>query len=237
MSNYDPIARFYHEKWAHNFHPSAIRMLSPFFHSHARPGARVLDVCCGSGEIAAHWRTRGYRVFGFDGSLQMLKQVAHPLHVQSDARSLPFRAKTFEFAYATFDIVNHLLQDQDLLEMFLEVRLSLTENGAFVCDYLTESAYTKAWTQSLSEIHEDSAVFLRGGYNEMTRFAYTDITLFNLTENSLYKRVDTRVQQRCYPQATLRALAQQAGFSQIEITPVEGGDDFAFGREVLLAKR
>jgi ubiquinone/menaquinone biosynthesis C-methylase UbiE len=236
MSDYDAIARFYHQKWAHHFHPSAIRMLSPLLQRHASPEARILDVCCGSGEIAAHLRTRGYYVFGFDGSFQMLKQASHPLHVQSDARSLPFRPASFEAAYATFDILNHLLQEEDLLAMFREVRSCIRDTGVFICDYLTETAYAKAWMHSSSEVHDESAVFLRGGYNEATRFAYTDITLFERTDEGLYRRVDTRVQQRCHEQATLKSLATKAGFSQIEITPVEGGDDFAFGREVLLLK-
>jgi methylase of polypeptide subunit release factors len=47
---------------------------------HLKPGASVLDLCCGSGEAAAPWLAAGYAVTGLDVSPHALDLAAqrHP---------------------------------------------------------------------------------------------------------------------------------------------------------------
>ena len=47
---------------------------------HLKPGAAVLDFCCGSGEAAAPWLAAGYAVTGLDVSPRALDLAAqrHP---------------------------------------------------------------------------------------------------------------------------------------------------------------
>ena len=47
---------------------------------HLKPGAAVLDLCCGSGEAAAPWLSAGYAVTGLDVSPRALDLAAqrHP---------------------------------------------------------------------------------------------------------------------------------------------------------------
>ena len=68
----------------------------------ATPGARLLDVGCGTGHHLARYRRQGYEVVGVDGSAEMLARARAanpdiPLQ-EADLQALPF-------ADATFDVV------------------------------------------------------------------------------------------------------------------------------------
>ena len=71
------------------------------------PGARALDLCCGTGDIAFALAQRGAEVTGLDFSPQML-EVAAARHLKSPVSNLKFQqgdAQQLPFAENTFDIV------------------------------------------------------------------------------------------------------------------------------------
>jgi demethylmenaquinone methyltransferase/2-methoxy-6-polyprenyl-1,4-benzoquinol methylase len=75
-----------------------------------RPGDRVLDVCCGTGDLALAAARAGGRVTGVDFSAQMLARAERKAPefdwVQADAADLPFPDGSFETATVGFGIRN-----------------------------------------------------------------------------------------------------------------------------------
>jgi demethylmenaquinone methyltransferase/2-methoxy-6-polyprenyl-1,4-benzoquinol methylase len=75
-----------------------------------RPGDRVLDACCGTGDLALADRDAGGTVVGVDFSEAMLKRArakAPELEwVQADATSLPFEDGQFEAVTVGFGVRN-----------------------------------------------------------------------------------------------------------------------------------
>ena len=74
------------------------------------PGDRVLDACCGTGDLAIEAERRGGRVVGLDFSERMLER-ARPKSgtiewVQGDALSLPFADGEFDAATVGFGVRN-----------------------------------------------------------------------------------------------------------------------------------
>ncbi len=74
------------------------------------PGDRVLDACCGTGDLAIEAERRGGRVVGLDFSARMLER-ARPKSgtiewVQGDALDLPFEDATFDAATVGFGVRN-----------------------------------------------------------------------------------------------------------------------------------
>jgi len=74
------------------------------------PGDRVLDACCGTGDLAVEAERRGGRVVGVDFSERMLER-ARPKSgtiewVQGDALSLPFADGEFDAATVGFGVRN-----------------------------------------------------------------------------------------------------------------------------------
>jgi demethylmenaquinone methyltransferase / 2-methoxy-6-polyprenyl-1,4-benzoquinol methylase len=75
-----------------------------------RPGDRVLDACCGTGDLALADRDAGGRVVGVDFSEAMLKRARAKAPdiewVQADATSLPFDDAQFDAVTVGFGIRN-----------------------------------------------------------------------------------------------------------------------------------
>jgi demethylmenaquinone methyltransferase / 2-methoxy-6-polyprenyl-1,4-benzoquinol methylase len=75
-----------------------------------RPGARVLDACCGTGDLALADRAAGGDVLGVDFSGRMLERARRKAPdvewVQADATALPFEDETFDAVTVGFGIRN-----------------------------------------------------------------------------------------------------------------------------------
>ena len=74
------------------------------------PGDRVLDACCGTGDLALEAERRGGRVVGLDFSKAMLERAALKSGtiewVQGDALALPFGEAEFDAATVGFGVRN-----------------------------------------------------------------------------------------------------------------------------------
>ena len=90
------------------------------------PGARALDLCCGTGDIAFALAQRGANVTGLDFSAQML-EVAAERHLKSqisnlkfqegDAQQLPFADNSFDIVTVGYGLRNLLSWERGLEEM------------------------------------------------------------------------------------------------------------------------
>jgi demethylmenaquinone methyltransferase/2-methoxy-6-polyprenyl-1,4-benzoquinol methylase len=74
------------------------------------PGDRVLDACCGTGDLAVECERRGGRVVGLDFSDPMLERARKKSGaiewVQGDALALPFEDGVFDAATVGFGVRN-----------------------------------------------------------------------------------------------------------------------------------
>jgi demethylmenaquinone methyltransferase/2-methoxy-6-polyprenyl-1,4-benzoquinol methylase len=74
------------------------------------PGDRVLDACCGTGDLAVEAERRGGRVVGLDFSERMLERARRKSGaiewVQGDALALPFADREFDAATVGFGVRN-----------------------------------------------------------------------------------------------------------------------------------
>jgi demethylmenaquinone methyltransferase/2-methoxy-6-polyprenyl-1,4-benzoquinol methylase len=87
------------------------------------PGARALDLCCGTGDIALALAQRGAEVVGLDFSAPMLavadqrKCGINPVFVQGDALKIPFPDDSFDIVTMGYGLRNLASWEQGLAEM------------------------------------------------------------------------------------------------------------------------
>ena len=85
------------------------------------PDDRVLDACCGTGDLALAARAEGGRVTGLDFSERMLERARHKTAeiewVQGDLLALPFEAASFDACTVGFGLRNVDDLDRALSEL------------------------------------------------------------------------------------------------------------------------
>jgi demethylmenaquinone methyltransferase/2-methoxy-6-polyprenyl-1,4-benzoquinol methylase len=90
------------------------------------PGDRVLDTCCGTGDLAVEAERRGGRVVGLDFSQQMLERARRKSGtiewVRGDALQLPFVDGEFDAATVGFGVRNLDDLDRGLRELWRVLR-------------------------------------------------------------------------------------------------------------------
>jgi demethylmenaquinone methyltransferase/2-methoxy-6-polyprenyl-1,4-benzoquinol methylase len=99
-----------------------------FTHILAQPDARVLDLCCGTGDmtLALRRRAKTSNIFGADFSHAMLERASKKsplLHwIEADALSLPFPDAHFDLVTSAFGFRNLADYDAGLREILRVVR-------------------------------------------------------------------------------------------------------------------
>ena len=130
-----------------------------------RPGDRVLDACCGTGDLALADARAGGRVTGVDFSEQMLARAERKAPefqwVQADAAALPFDDGSFEVVTVGFGIRNLA----DLEAGLAELARVLVPGGRLGCLEITRPRgvlrpFFRLWFDGLVPV---AGRFLRGG--------------------------------------------------------------------------
>ena len=101
----------------------------------AAPGARALDLCCGTGDIAFDLARRGAETTGLDFSEKMLEVAENrkqkqkteitkqnPKFIQGDAQQIPFPDNSFDIVTVGYGLRNLAGWERGLDEMFRVAR-------------------------------------------------------------------------------------------------------------------
>ena len=94
--------------------------------ANAQPGSRVLDLCCGTGDVAGRFAEKGARVVGLDFNEQMLTiaqkrpvDERNPVHyLRGDALHLPFGNGQFDVVTVSYGLRNLADIEGGLREMY-----------------------------------------------------------------------------------------------------------------------
>lgn len=159
---YDRLAPEYDRRWRSYIDATLDAVLQVF---HPQPGATVLDIACGTGELERRLLTQcpGLRLVGTDISHEMLRQARPKIGTQTsliraDAARLPFADGAFDHAICA----NSFHYFPRPLESLCEARRVLRPRGQFIlvdwCDdylscklcsvwlRLTDHAFRKTYT-------------------------------------------------------------------------------------------
>jgi demethylmenaquinone methyltransferase/2-methoxy-6-polyprenyl-1,4-benzoquinol methylase len=102
-----------------------------------RPGSRVLDACCGTGDLAVAAERAGGQVIGVDFSEEMLararKKSSTVEWVQGDVMALPFESGSFDVVTVGFGVRNLA----DLESGLRELARVLVPGGRLACLEIT----------------------------------------------------------------------------------------------------
>ncbi len=242
-SAYDAFAATYNRHWGNEFAPRVFPILEQLVLRKLRSGARILDLCCGTGQFAGTLTGLGYRVTGIDGSAEMLRYARENApeaeFVHADARSFRLPEK-YAAVISVFDSLNHVLTIEELTDVFARVHAALAPGGFFFFDLNMAAAYFLTWNDNFGIVEDDLVCIVRTAWDGENRTARFDATIFNMPDG--WQRVDLTIHQKCYAAEEVVAALESAGFTGIECYGHEDGEgltpiDEATARGFFLCRR
>ncbi len=224
FSDYDAFARVYNDHWgpdsARRFWPAVQRLLLKDLSA----GAQVLDLCCGTGQLAQILTMLGYKVTGVDGSEGMLHfarlNAPEAEFILEDARSFE-SPPVFDAAISTYDSLNHIMNLDELAQVFGNVYACLKEGGRFLFDLNLEEGFRLRWRSSFGVVEDDYVFVVRARYHAAERLGEMDLTLLRREEEDVWRREDMKLWQRCYTVDEVVSALEKVGFSDIQTFDAE----------------
>jgi len=224
MQEYGQIfAKAYNQKWSGFANRLAPKLLQFCQNHFPNKPAKILDLCCGTGQIALYFLQHGYEIIGLDASQPMLDYAKQncALYVagkkatfqQADAADFELDEKV-DFAISTFDSLNHLANEEELQNCFHSVFHSLNENGIFIFDLNTRKGLQR-WNGISIEDDAEITLINRGLLIEQENIAYVKISGFIRNENGAYHRFDETFFNRIFPLQQVETMLKKSGFDSI----------------------
>lgn len=184
----------------------------------------ILDLCCGTGQLAYYFLGKDYKVTGVDLSEDML-DYAKKLNEESikrnqaefylgDARNFSLNKK-YPTVVSTYDALNHLEDEEGLTECFQRVFKHLEEGGTFIFDLNTERGLSRSGTF----IREEETVFsiAQSMFEPSRNKAFTRYYGFYRDEVSdVYYKYDETIYNTIYKMKSVRQYLIDTGFSDVK---------------------
>lgn len=187
---------------------------------------RILDVGCGTGNIAIPLAKKGLDVTAVDLSEEMLfvaqeKSERAGVKIQffqQDMRELEGLG-TFDTVISLCDAINYLKNETELLTTFQRVAEHLNENGLFVFDVHSIHKIDTIFTgNTFAHNGEEISYIWECFAGEEPHSVEHDLAFFVKDNEDLYERYDEFHQQRTYPLNTYKQALINAGFEILSIT-------------------
>ncbi|MBC8163751.1 MAG: class I SAM-dependent methyltransferase, partial [Roseiflexaceae bacterium] len=182
----------------------------------------ALDIACGTGTLALLLADKGWDVVGIDQSAAMLglaRTKADALDApgtaaffQADMRNFAGpQPRAFDLATCTYDSLNYLLDERDLIACFSCVAAALRPGGLFVADMNTRHFLEHDWGEvSIAEARGLVEV-QRSHFERATDCSTMLLSGFVGCDEQGYTRFDETHVERAYPPDTVALLLEQAG--------------------------
>lgn len=224
------FARVYNKRWTGFAHRVAPLILE-FYEGTATGKANrtILDLCCGTGQLALHFLEQGYQVTGIDLSEHMLKYASENASAyveggqarfaQADASHFDLDQK-FGLVVSTFDALNHLEGEEALCSCFQSVFAVLVEGGCFVFD-LNTRAGLKRWNSIHVDDSEEAMIVTRGIYDGQSDRAYTRLSGFLKKTGELYERFEETVYNSVFDMNQVRDSLLRIGWRDVHFARYE----------------
>ncbi|MGM0508784.1 MAG: class I SAM-dependent DNA methyltransferase [Fusobacteriota bacterium] len=183
-------------------------------------GTDIMDLGCGTGEIAIRFKKDGFKVMGVDISEDMLERAEDKindlgLHIpltNQDMRKLRLPIEV-DAVVAIFDTINHLLDEEELEKTFESIYLHLPKKGYFIFDMATRKLMDDMFEKN-SYIEERDDMFINWNhyYDKKSKTDRIRTLFFVKQPNGLYEKIEEIHEKRIFKENTVEKVAKKIGF-------------------------
>lgn len=222
--SYNRFAYIYDMLMNHAPYEQWVNFTNALIHQSNKEIKSIVDLGCGTGEIAIRLSDLGYDVTGVDYSTEMLTAAAQKAlnrnkkisWIKQDIRDLEGFNK-IDLMVSYCDVINYITEKEDLLDVFKRVHASLTEQGMFIFDiHSIYYAEEKLINHTFADVTEDIAYIWECEQGEKRGEMYHYLTFFQ-KDKQHYSRFDETHHQQVYEINVYKDLLKASGFSKIDI--------------------
>ena len=224
--SYSIFARFYDEYMEHVDYDLWVNfVLGQYNHHHLAGAGKILELACGTGNIATRLVKRGFDVEATDLSAEMIEIAkAKPFAAKFKQANMLEKLPTDKYSLVLllFDSLNYLQDQDDITLLFNNVSESLKETGIFIFDVSTEKNCLDNFDGFLNiDDEDDSFLVHQSFYIAEEMIQQTHLTLFDKTGDS-YKRFDEWHNQKIYMLANIKELISESKLKLLGIYRLAG---------------
>jgi SAM-dependent methyltransferase len=223
------FAKVYNKWWTEFAAIVAPRILEYYeLQSISKLNKSVLDLCCGTGQLALYFLKNGYYVLGIDLSEHMLSYAQSSAAEYIEKGQAEFRRgdavdfavdSQFGLIVSTFDSLNHLENIEALEKCFHCVYHVLLENGLFIFDLNTRTGLDR-WNEIFVQDTNEAMIITRGIYDGVGDKAWTKISGFVQTHNGRYERFDETLFNTVFELEQVRNKLLEIGWKNVKFAQV-----------------
>ncbi|MFJ5964797.1 class I SAM-dependent DNA methyltransferase [Bacillus sp. NPDC093026] len=203
-----------YDKWVH------------WIQQHVERNAKIIDVGCGTGEIALRLAKNGHTVTGVDLSEEMLacaqqKAQAHKQSIQflhQDMRELTGFDQAFKVAVICCDSLNYLKNENDVKKTFKNMFQLLEEDGVLLFDVHTPYKMEKVFPGSTYADQDEEISYIWQSHQGDELYSVIHELSFFVKDGDVYQRYDETHEQRTFTCEAYVAYLESTGFECIEVT-------------------
>jgi SAM-dependent methyltransferase len=222
------FARIYNQEWT-GFVNRIAPLIVEFYERlpPSRASKEMLDLGCGTGQLAHYCLERGYRVTGLDLSPDMLHYARDNNRSYIDSGQARFiQGDLAEFTLdhpvglvtSTFDTLNHLEDLTALASCFRSVAAIL--DGLFIFDLNTRAGLAR-WNSIGVQDTEEALIVRRGIYDGQSDRAFVKISGFVRMPEGPYERFDETAFNTVFALDAVQQQLWEAGFQRAYCARVE----------------
>ena len=222
-SFYDALAYYYDQMQSdmdcNEVASYVISLIEKHYPQRSLPRLSILDLGCGTGQVAKLIAAKGALVTGMDNSPEMLTAASgnddggKVIWVLQDITEFELPQKQDVFLSLT-DTLDHIMDEDVLRRLFRNVKDYLNPGGLFIFDVITEHHLKDVLADNVFyEDYDDFTLLWVNSYDEKTKVNTADLTLFELADDGRYERYDGVLEEKFYPMGFFKAIAEDAGLA------------------------
>jgi ubiquinone/menaquinone biosynthesis C-methylase UbiE len=142
----------------------------------------IIDISCGTGSFLTHFDRNKYSYWGSDFSFPMVIQarnkIGRNVFLNSDAKNIAVKSDYFDAVIFLYDSVNYLKDEEQLNNLFVEVKRILVDGGIFIFDIITDILCRTYYKNFEEEENWGENGYIRHSfYNEIKHLQYNEFRI------------------------------------------------------------
>ena len=221
MGSYENFARVYDELMDNVPYEEWADFILAILKKNKITDGLVLELGCGTGEIAIRLAHLGKQVCATDISkvdnsvdmLQIAREKTSPefLYLLQDMREFELYG-TVKAVVSVCDSVNYITEKEDLTEVFRLVNNYLDPKGLFIFDFNTDYKYRDMIGETvIAEDREDVSFIWFNEYDEESQLNDIDLKVFVQEDGDRYRKFQEEHIQRGYSLQEIKQMLEESG--------------------------